>query len=102
MLLDLELPDLDGLTVLQRVKALAPETSVVIATRTPRPRVHPASRGVGAAGYVLKGITRREVVATVGAVCEGESVLAPTRSGASWSRWRRPRRRATAGRGRGG
>ena len=31
---------------------------------------------LGAAGYVLKGITRRELVATVGAVCEGESVLA--------------------------
>ena len=77
MLLDLKLPDLDGLTVLQRVKALAPETSVVIVTMHDDPEFIRRAVELGAAGYVLKGITRRELVATIGAVCEGESVLAP-------------------------
>jgi DNA-binding NarL/FixJ family response regulator len=77
VLLDLKLPDLDGLTVLQRVKALAPETSVVIVTMHDDPEFIRRAVELGAAGYVLKGITRRELVATVGAVCEGESVLAP-------------------------
>jgi DNA-binding NarL/FixJ family response regulator len=76
VLLDLKLPDLDGLTVLQRIKALAPETSVVIVTMHDDPEFIRQAVELGAAGYVLKGITRRELVATVGAVCEGESVLA--------------------------
>jgi DNA-binding NarL/FixJ family response regulator len=31
----------------------------------------------GAAGYVLKGVSRRELLASVGAVMDGESVLDP-------------------------
>jgi DNA-binding NarL/FixJ family response regulator len=58
------------------VKALAPETSVVIVTMHDDPEVIRRAVELGAAGYVLKGITRRELVATVGAVGEGESVLA--------------------------
>ena len=77
MLLDLQLPDLDGLTVLQRLKALAPETSVIIVTMHDAPEFIRRAVELGAAGYVLKGITRRELVATVSAVREGESVLAP-------------------------
>jgi DNA-binding NarL/FixJ family response regulator len=77
VLLDLQLPDLDGLTVLQRLKALAPETSVIIVTMHDAPEFIRRAVELGAAGYVLKGITRRELVATVSAVREGESVLAP-------------------------
>ena len=77
VLLDLKLPDLDGLTVLQRLKTLAPQTSVIIVTMHDAPEFIRRAVELGAAGYVLKGITRRELVATVSAVCEGESVLAP-------------------------
>jgi len=77
VLLDVQLPDLDGLTVLRQIKELAPRASVLIVTMHDNPAyVHEAVK-LGAAGYVLKGISRRELLATVHAVCEGESVIEP-------------------------
>ncbi|MFQ5828131.1 MAG: response regulator transcription factor [Candidatus Methylomirabilia bacterium] len=76
VLLDVQLPDLDGLTVLQRIKALSPTTSVLMVTMHDNPAYARQAVKLGAAGYVLKGITRRELLAAVHAVYEG---------GPSWS-----------------
>ena len=77
VMLDIQLADADGLAVLRRLKAAMPQTSVLIVTMHANAEfVREAVRG-GAAGYVLKGITRRELVAAVRAVREGESVLDP-------------------------
>jgi DNA-binding NarL/FixJ family response regulator len=77
VLLDIQLAGDDGLTVLRRLKASMPQVSVLIVTMHANGEfVREAVRG-GAAGYVLKGITRRELLAAVHAVREGESVLDP-------------------------
>ena len=78
VLLDVQLPDVDGLTVLRRIKALSPTTSVLIVTMHDNPSYVRQAVKLGAAGYVLKGITRRELLATLRAVCEGESVIEPS------------------------
>jgi DNA-binding NarL/FixJ family response regulator len=75
VLLDLELPDMEGLAVVRRVKEIDPALPVLIVTMHQDPELVRRAVEVGAAGYVLKGIGRRELLATVRAVANGESVF---------------------------
>ncbi len=77
VMLDLQLGDADGLAVLRRLKAARPQTSVLIVTMHANAEFVREAVRSGAAGYVLKGITRRELIAAIQAVREGESVLDP-------------------------
>jgi len=65
VLLDLELPDLDGLAVLRRLKARAPDTAVLVITMHDDPALVRRAVEAGASGYVLKGVGRRELLAAV-------------------------------------
>ena len=76
-MLDVQLAADDGLAVLKRLKAARPQTSVLIVTMHANAEFVREAVRSGAAGYVLKGITRRELIAAVQAVREGESVLDP-------------------------
>jgi DNA-binding NarL/FixJ family response regulator len=78
VLLDLELPDLDGLAVLQRLKALAREMAVLVITMHDDPALVRRAVEAGASGYVLKGVGRRELLAALEAVRHGEAVFDPS------------------------
>jgi DNA-binding NarL/FixJ family response regulator len=77
VMLDIQLADDDGLAVLRRLKAATPRASVLMVTMHANAEFVREAVRSGAAGYVLKGITRRELIAAVHAVREGESVLDP-------------------------
>lgn len=77
LLLDVELPDRSGLTVLPELKRAAPRASVLVVTMHAEPELVRRAIAVGAAGYVLKGVGRRELLAAVRAVRDGESVVDP-------------------------
>ena len=77
VLLDLEMPDMDGLTVLRQLKEIAPALPILVVTMHDDPALVRRAVQGGAAGYVLKGIGRAELLASVRAVRNGESVLDP-------------------------
>jgi DNA-binding NarL/FixJ family response regulator len=77
ILLDLKLPDIEGLALLRRLKNIVPASPVLVITMHDDPSLVRRAVEAGAAGYALKGIGRRELVAAIHAVCNGEAVLEP-------------------------
>jgi len=75
VLMDIRMPDLDGLVATRAIKEDHPRTSVLIVTLSEDPDYLLEALRVGAAGYVLKDASRREVVAAVRQVLSGESPL---------------------------
>jgi DNA-binding NarL/FixJ family response regulator len=75
VLMDIRMPDLDGLVATRAIKRDHPRTSVLIVTLSEDPDYLLEALRVGAAGYVLKDASRREVVAAVRQVLSGESPL---------------------------
>lgn len=75
VLLDLELPDMDGLAVLRRLREVDARLPVLIVTMHQDPALVRRAVEAGATGYVLKGIGRGELLASIHAVCSGESVF---------------------------
>jgi DNA-binding NarL/FixJ family response regulator len=77
ILLDIELANGDGLGVLAEITARMPDTRVLIVTMHDESRLVRRAIEAGAAGYVLKGVSRRELLAAIRTVRDGESVLDP-------------------------
>jgi DNA-binding NarL/FixJ family response regulator len=77
VLMDIRMPDLDGLVATRAIKENDPRTSVLIVTLSEDPDYLLEALRVGAAGYVLKDASRREVVDAVRQVLRGESPLDP-------------------------
>ena len=78
LLLDVELPDGDGLATLPELKRAVPGARVLIVTMHAERALVRRAIEMGAAGYVLKGVGRRELLSAVRAVRAGESVMDPS------------------------
>ena len=75
VLLDMGLPDLDGVTVVRRITEARPECAVLVLTMHDDPALARAALAAGARGYLLKGVGRRELISAVRAIHDGEAVL---------------------------
>jgi DNA-binding NarL/FixJ family response regulator len=82
LLLDLELPGLDGVGVLRRLETDRSPTRVIIFTVFDTDERIIAAVEAGAAGYLLKGTPREELFAAVRTVAGGGSLLAPVATSA--------------------
>ncbi|MGA9753161.1 MAG: response regulator transcription factor [Acidobacteriota bacterium] len=78
LILDIRMPDMDGIQVLKAVKAASPHTAVILFTSYEQEDYVKAAVHWGAAAYLLKGAPGGEVVGLVRRVAEGERVLAPS------------------------
>jgi DNA-binding NarL/FixJ family response regulator len=75
VLMDLRMPELDGLAATRAIKEQCPRTSVIIVTMHENPDYLFEALKAGAAGYLLKDATRAEVVGAVWQVLGGETLL---------------------------
>ncbi len=77
VLMDVRMPEMDGLAATREIKQRYPEVSVMMVTMHENPDYLLEALKAGAAGYVLKDAPRREVITAVQRVREGESSLDP-------------------------
>jgi DNA-binding NarL/FixJ family response regulator len=77
VLMDLDMPVLDGIEATRRVLAESPRTAVVVLTAfSDRPRITGALEA-GACGYLLKDVDSQRVAEAIRAAARGESPLDP-------------------------
>jgi DNA-binding NarL/FixJ family response regulator len=74
VLLDLRLPGIPGVQVIEQLGLLAPASRVLVLTRSEQNRVVEAIIA-GASGYILKSAPPEAIIAAVRATAAGESVL---------------------------
>jgi DNA-binding NarL/FixJ family response regulator len=75
VLMDVRMPEMDGLEATRAIKAELPTTSVLVVTSNESPEYLLDAIRVGAAGYVLKEATRSELLDSVRKVLGGESII---------------------------
>ncbi len=72
-LMDIRMPDMDGIAVLEQIKAARLPTRVIMVTTYKNTTYLLRALAAGADGFVLKDISREELLSTVQAVAAGES-----------------------------
>ena len=87
--LDVELPDGDGVSVCRDVRASLPDTQVLMLTSHDDDEALFASIMAGASGYVLKQVRGNDLVDGVRRVAAGQSLLDPSVTAAVLERLRR-------------
>jgi DNA-binding NarL/FixJ family response regulator len=74
-LMDVRMPDGDGLTALGRIKLDKPDLPIVMLSAFDNPAYVARAVALGASGFLLKGCTRDELVNAITKVATGESVF---------------------------
>ena len=81
VLLDIAMPDGDGLATLAQILQLSSQVRVIMLTASEEGDDLVAAMKVGAQGYVVKGAGAGEVIAAVRAVAAGEPYITPKMAG---------------------
>jgi DNA-binding NarL/FixJ family response regulator len=77
ILMDLRMPDIDGVTATERILAALPSTRIVVVTTYESDTDILRAVEAGAAGYLLKDASRAELAEAVRDAAHGKTVLAP-------------------------
>jgi len=90
VLLDIEMPVLDGITATARIREAAPATKVLILTTFGRPGYLRRAMDAGASGFVVKDAEPERLADAVRRVSAGQLVVDPDLAVASLERGRDP------------
>ncbi len=75
LLLDLRMPEMDGLEVCREIRDISPATKVLVLTTFDDDDDVFGAVGAGASGYVMKDIRPKALMRTIRDVAEGQTVL---------------------------
>jgi DNA-binding NarL/FixJ family response regulator len=78
VLMDLRMPEMDGVSAILQIKAEHPETQILVLTTYESDADILRAIEAGATGYLLKDAPREELFGAIRVVAEGKSPLAPT------------------------
>ncbi len=77
ILLDLEMPEMDGVDALRQIRLAHPETQAIVFTAFDTDERILAAVRAGAQGYLLKGAPREDIFKAVRVASQGGSLLQP-------------------------
>jgi DNA-binding NarL/FixJ family response regulator len=78
VLMDVRMPDLDGIAATREVLAVSPEIRVVILTTFEQDDYIFGALSAGASGFLLKRTSPEELLAAIRTVAAGDSLLSPS------------------------
>jgi two-component system response regulator DegU len=76
VVMDIGMPDLDGLEATRRILSKRPNARVLVLTAHDDDQMREAAKAAGAMGYVPKSASTREITDAVRALARGESMMA--------------------------
>ena len=77
ILMDIQMPDINGVEATQRILETQPHAGVIIVTMLEDDDSLFSAMRAGARGYVLKGADKAEMLKSIRAVAEGEALFGP-------------------------
>ncbi|HET6704523.1 response regulator transcription factor [Amycolatopsis sp.] len=77
VLMDLNLPDLDGVGATRRIVSASPHTGVLMLTMFENEAAVFAAMRAGARGYLLKGARNEQIIRAVRVIGDGEAIFSP-------------------------
>lgn len=98
VLMDLQMPEMDGVMATAEIKSQYPETHVLILTTYDTDADILRAVEAGATGYLLKDAPREELFHAVRAAAQGKTVLAPTVATRLLEQMREPAQETLSGR----
>ena len=90
ILLDLEMPGMDGVEVLRRLQAEQPDVRAIVFTAFDTDERIVSALQAGAKGYLLKGVPRNELFEAIRVVHRGGSLLQPVVASKLLAHMRKP------------
>jgi DNA-binding NarL/FixJ family response regulator len=96
ILMDIALPEMDGIEATRRIKALLPEARIVMLTATDADETLFEAVRSGAQGYLLKEVEAETLIQTVRAVMRGEAYLPGPLAAKMLAEFARPASRTVA------
>jgi len=77
LVMDIQMPELDGVAATREISRLAPEVAVLVLTMYDDDEAVFAAMRAGARGYLVKGAEQDEIARAIRAVAAGEAIFGP-------------------------